>query len=134
MKIKIYKTEYVGTVEITEESISILEDTSGELQAFLELAQKNGIRGRKEILTKEKRTIVDTFIEPSDPHFSVHFIPWLEKNGFEIRNDDEDMDAEIRQLLVNLPEETLKEKTLAELPAMNYLEKTYILSVLQGKE
>lgn len=134
MRINIYTTEYIGTMEITDESVSIVKDATGELYSFLEAARKNGIRGRREILAGEKRTIVDEFIEPNNPHFSAYFIPWLEKNGFEIQNDTEAMDVEIQKLLENIRDEDLKNKVLTELPSMNYLEKTYILSVLQNQE
>ena len=103
------------------------------LSDFVERSLTSGIDRFRDIHEDKTFRTVREPITKDDPGFPLAFLEWLRRHGFDVRERHPEVDEEINLLLRRLPDETLKSKVAAELPSMNYLEKTLILESLRRR-
>ncbi|MFH0951945.1 MAG: hypothetical protein V1838_02015 [Patescibacteria group bacterium] len=113
---------------------AISTNIEGRLSEMIAKVRAEGVTALSSQQTKTERVTVQRSIRPTDKHFHLALIQWLERMGYAVIQDRPDLDKKINDLLKDVPaEHQLKQRIISEIPDMNTLEKTYIIMNLTGE-
>lgn len=106
--------------------------TTSVLRERIEGLRTGGFRVYVDYRVGTDHVMVSEPIRPDDSNYALGFIQALERMGYDVVQRHPEVDVEIQGLIQQLPDDHPARKKLDEfLPAMTYLEKTYIRNQLR---
>mgnify|MGYP001617227197 CR=1 FL=1 len=133
MKLTIFKNnQKIGVINFSENEGVSCEQCDVPLANLITELKKDGARVMRDLQTDNERTVIEGLIKNGEPGFIFGVIDALERNGYEVKRESPEIDAELIEALKRLPDENLENEIKNAVSDLSLLEKTTLLETLQG--